>query len=77
MRSRHVSDVCAVGRRLHLIARVPLAAVGPPTSNAPAGTTRPAAGATDDGTLTIAEAKARLARTLGVDPSNIKITVEA
>ena len=27
--------------------------------------------------LTIAEAKARLARTLGVDPSNIKITVEA
>ncbi|MCY4029307.1 MAG: hypothetical protein OXH75_23685 [Acidobacteria bacterium] len=59
------------------IARVPLAAVGPPTSNAPAGTTRPAAGATDDGTLTIAEAKARLARTLGVDPSNIKITVEA
>lgn len=60
------------------IALVPLAAVGPPTSNAPAaGTTRPFAGATDDGTLTIAEAKARLARTLGVDPSNIKITVEA
>ena len=32
-----------------------------------------AAGTTDDGTLTIAEAKARLARTFGVEPSNIKM----
>ncbi len=30
-----------------------------------------------DGPLTIAEAKRRLAQTLGVDPSSIKITVEA
>ena len=61
------------------IARVPLAAVGAPTSNTPAAaTTQPAAaGTTVDGTLTIAEAKARLARTLGVDPSNITITVQA
>lgn len=31
----------------------------------------------DDQSLTIPEAKARLARTLGVDPSTIRITVEA
>lgn len=39
---------------------------------------RPAssAGAGDDGPLTIAEAKRRLALTFGVDPSAIKITVE-
>src|SRR5262245_36789386 len=38
----------------------------------------PAAGSDDDGEpLTIAQAKARLARTLGVDPGSIKITVEA
>ncbi len=61
------------------IARVPLAPVGAPISNAPATATvqTAAAGTADDGTLTIAEAKARLARTFGVDPSNIKITVEA
>ena len=61
------------------IAHVPLAAVGAPISSAPAATTtHPAAACTtDDGTLTIAEAKARLARTFGVDPSNITITVEA
>lgn len=34
-------------------------------------------GAPADGPLTIAEAKRRLAQTLGVDPSSIKITVEA
>jgi hypothetical protein len=32
---------------------------------------------TDEAPLTIAEAKRRLARTFGVDPSSIKITVEA
>jgi hypothetical protein len=31
----------------------------------------------DDEPLTIAQAKARLARTLGVAPASIKITVEA
>jgi len=30
-----------------------------------------------EGPLSIAEAKRRLAKTLGVDPANIKITVEA
>jgi len=30
----------------------------------------------DEGPLTIPEAKRRLAKTLGVDPSNIKITIE-
>lgn len=60
------------------IARVPLD-IGAPTYNAPAAaTTQPTtAGVTNDGRLTIAEAKAGLARTFGVDPSNIKITVEA
>jgi len=31
----------------------------------------------DAGPLTIAQAKTRLAQTLGVDPGSIKITVEA
>ena len=31
----------------------------------------------DEQSLTIAQAKTKLARTFGVDPSNIKITVEA
>ncbi len=53
------------------IARVSLETVGTPTTGA-----RAPVGTTDDETLTIAEAKARLARTFGVDPSNVKITVE-
>ncbi|MFO1069692.1 MAG: hypothetical protein U1E14_14325 [Geminicoccaceae bacterium] len=39
--------------------------------------TGPAAPATEEAPLTIAEAKRRLAQTLGVDPSSIRITVEA
>jgi hypothetical protein len=37
----------------------------------------PVAGKTEEAPLSIAEAKRRLAKTLGVDPANIKITVEA
>lgn len=61
------------------IARVPLAGVGAPTSAPPpaAAAQRAGAGDADDGPLSIAEAKERLARTLGVDPANIRITVEA
>lgn len=61
------------------IAHVPLAGVDAPAVSplAAASTTRPGTGNADEGTLTIADAKRRLARTLGVDPSNIKITVEA
>ena len=40
-------------------------------------TQRDSASGDDERPLTIAEAKTRLARTLGVDPSSIKITVEA
>ena len=40
-------------------------------------TERASIGDANDGPLTIAEAKSRLARTLGVDPTSIKITVEA
>lgn len=39
--------------------------------------TKPSSPSDADGPLTIAQAKARLARTLGVDPSSIRITVEA
>lgn len=54
------------------------AGVVPPVSPPFAPTTEPArAGNSSEGRLTIAEAKSRLARTLGVDPSSIKITVEA
>ena len=49
-------------------------AASPPVEAMNQGT---GASGTDEGTLTIAEAKSRLARTLGVDPSSIKITVEA
>ena len=48
------------------IVRVPLDEVDAPSTNAD-----------DEKPLTIREAKARLARTLGVDPASIKITVEA
>jgi hypothetical protein len=62
-------------------ALVPLGDPGPSSPKPPSGG-GPAApdadGASDDGgPLTIAQAKIRLARTLGVDPSSIKITVEA
>ncbi len=60
------------------IARVRLTEVAAPAASSPA----PAVPAVSTSTaevraLTIAEAKAGLARTFGVDPSNIKITVEA
>jgi hypothetical protein len=54
------------------------AAAGPQPPRTPPASA--AAGSEDDDgfePLTIAQAKTRLARTLGVDPSNIKITVEA
>lgn len=61
------------------IARVPLDESDPPEARVQvAPTERPdGAGDADGESLTIAQAKTRLARTLGVDPSNIKITVEA
>lgn len=66
------------------IARVPLNAVAATRTQAPgAPLAQPptwSAGAADDSDdepLTIAQAKTRLARSLGVDPSSIKITVEA
>jgi hypothetical protein len=52
------------------IAQVPLDPAAPESNE-------PKKGSGDDCLLTIAEAKRRLAMTLGVDPSNIKITVEA
>jgi hypothetical protein len=62
----------------------PIATVAVDEDAASGGTQPPmvptAAAAYDDDSfepLTIAEAKARLARTLGVDPGSIKITVEA
>lgn len=62
------------------VATVPLdkeAAAGAQPARVPTATA--AAGEDDDSfePLTIAQAKARLARTLGVDPGNVKITVEA
>jgi hypothetical protein len=59
------------------IARVPLDDTGGGASSLQASTPPPPLDATDDIPLTIAEAKARLARTLGVSPTSIKITVEA
>ncbi|MCY4636071.1 MAG: hypothetical protein OXG04_16450 [Acidobacteria bacterium] len=64
------------------IARVPLTAVAMPATDSPAtaqaATAQAAtAGAPEERALTIAEAKAGLARSFGVDPSSIKITVEA
>jgi hypothetical protein len=61
------------------IAKVPLNGVGRSGGRPSTDTPRKSAdGAPDEYVpLTIAEAKARLARTLGVDPSAIKITVEA
>ena len=61
------------------IARVPLTEVTAPADSSPAATAAPAANASapDERALTIAEAKAGLARSFGVAPSNIKITVEA
>ena len=57
------------------IARVPLAGLGTPDATPPPQ--RAGAGGVGNEPLTIAEAKSRLARTLGVDSANIKITVEA
>ena len=61
------------------LARVSLNEVKPPFGSPPtaAATDRTRAGNADEESLTIAEAKTRLARTLGIDPSSIKITVEA
>jgi hypothetical protein len=61
-----------VGLKHPPIARMPLTQ----NSNLPALSDRRNAD-TDNQPLTIAEAKRRLAMTLGVDPSSIKITVEA
>ena len=60
------------------IARVELTGIDAPAAGAPLATaTEPAsAGDPDERTLTIAEAKAGLARSFGVTPSNIKITIE-
>ena len=61
------------------IARVSLAEATAPAASVPVMATvqREDAGNGDEESLTIADAKTRLARTLGVDPSSIKITVEA
>ena len=61
------------------IVRVPLGEVDAPAIGPPnPGATQPATPSdADEEPLTIAEAKARLARTLGVDPASIRITVEA
>ena len=61
------------------IARVSLAEATAPAASVPdmAPVQRGDAGNGDEESLTIADAKARLARTLGVDPSSIKIIVEA
>lgn len=66
------------------IAKISLKAVEAKSTNAPdAPAAQPPTWSTasndddDDEPLTIAQAKTRLARTLGVDPSSIRITVEA
>ena len=61
------------------IARVPLTEVAALATGSPAAAVAQAAStsASEERALTIAEAKAGLARSFGVDPSNIKITVEA
>ncbi|MEX2271477.1 MAG: hypothetical protein WD690_08410 [Vicinamibacterales bacterium] len=56
------------------IARIPLGGDG---DHVPPIASSGASGADDDLPLTIADAKRRLARTLGVRPDNIRITVEA
>lgn len=65
------------GNKFPAIATIPLQ---PSETEAPAVSPTPApkaASTPDEAPLTIAEAKRRLALTLGVDPSSIKITVEA
>ena len=79
--------VCAgAGRATEPIARIPLAKcdeqmvagdVSPAGPPSPPATALAGAGDTNEGPLTIREAKSRLARALGVDPSSIKITVKA
>ena len=61
------------------IARVPLTAVASDGTRPPVAPPSVSSVSGDDENepLTIAQAKARLARTLGVDPNAIKITVEA
>lgn len=60
------------------IARVPLGEADPVEACVPVATHQSdGASHADEEPLTIAQAKDRLARTLGVAPSNIKITVEA
>lgn len=59
------------------IARVPLDPGGGQSTLAVAVPVQPTDANGVDQPLTIAEAKSRLARTLGVDPASIKITVEA
>ncbi len=59
------------------IARVQLDAVGISAPVAPQAANPTTHHSDDIEPLTIAQAKARLARSLGVDPANIKITVEA
>ena len=61
------------------IARVPLTEVAAPATDSPTAATAQTASASapEERALTIAEAKAGLARSFGVDPSSIKITVEA
>ena len=61
------------------IDRVPLTEGGAPATRSTATTAAQSADASDpdERTLTIAEAKERLARSFGVAPSNIKITIEA
>lgn len=61
------------------IARVRLTEIAAPATSSPATIGAPAVSAStpDARALTIAEAKAGLARSFGVEPSNIKITVEA
>ena len=61
------------------LAKLPLDRVAAPAGGASAGQAAGPSGPSHTGgePLTIQEAKARLARTLGVDPSSIRITVEA
>ena len=61
------------------IANPPIAVVPLGESDTPVAQTKQPNWASDidEQSLTIAQAKTRLARTFGVDPSSIKITVEA
>jgi len=58
------------------IATIPLE-LDPPSKPPPNIAAEPPAAAADEAPLTIAEAKRRLALSLGVDPASIRITVEA